>query len=96
MRLLKIFVQGIVILLVTLGLVVFVAEPLSQFLFPVGYVRTFRQNLAGLRDTVTYERTILEIRSKTIQSVIKPQGTVRLLCLGASTTGSLCMALRTT
>jgi lysophospholipase L1-like esterase len=58
--------------------------------FPISekkeYKNTVTQNIRGLKEIVTYERNEFGFRSLSMKLKEKPANTIRILCLGASTT----------
>ena len=70
---------------------ILVIEGLLWIVFPVSLVPptpndTFLQNIPGLRKKVVYRENSCEFRSATMEGPAKPDGTIRVLCIGASTT----------
>jgi len=47
---------------------------------------TFRQDVTGLKPSVTYEKNGLGLRSLSLDRATKPEGAIRIVCLGLSTT----------
>lgn len=85
------FVRGAVTL-AAIFFTLLLASDLFLWLFlPVsidGHVveKPVTQNLPGLKKRITYTRNEYGLRSLSMDSLIKPANTVRILCLGASTT----------
>jgi lysophospholipase L1-like esterase len=75
---------------VVTGVSLLLAETFLWIVFPVSlgdrsrWVR--RQSLPGLREEVVYERNEFGFRSLSMHTDRKPQGVMRVFCLGASTT----------
>ncbi|MBX2869990.1 MAG: SGNH/GDSL hydrolase family protein [Acidiferrobacterales bacterium] len=67
-----------------------VAELIFALLFPVVPDRSvnkqFSQNIEGLKKEIIYDRNRVGLRTNSLVTLEKPDDTVRILCVGASTT----------
>jgi hypothetical protein len=65
------------------------ADVFLWLFFPVyseGTRQTVHQTLPGVKETITYERNAFGFRSLSMKQRKKPPNTIRIFCLGASTT----------
>jgi lysophospholipase L1-like esterase len=78
------------LLAVVTGASLLLAEAFLWIVLPVplreGSRSVLRQSLPGLHDEIVYERNEFGFRSLSMRMDRKPQGVIRVLCLGASTT----------
>jgi len=54
--------------------------------YELGVSKTFKQNLPGLKDSITYTRNKFGYRALSMESLELPDNTFRIFCLGGSTT----------
>jgi len=76
--------------LLALILTLIFAEALLWIVFPVPLKQSVRvplkQNLPGLKENIVYERNEFGLRSISMKTRSKPDNTIRIICIGASTT----------
>jgi len=82
---LKIIGFQIVIAIVLLVLTDFLLWQFSP-VDPEGTRKTIHQTLPGVRKTIIYERNVFGFRSLSMRQQEKPSNTIRIFCLGSSTT----------
>lgn len=67
-----------------------IAELILRAVFPIPLKSPLKiisnQNIPGLKEIVAYERNQFGLRSLSMKTKEKPPGTLRIICLGASTT----------
>ena len=78
------------IVFIQIGVTVLLMEAALWAFFPVSnkieYKQMVSQNIPGLKKIITYDRNEFGFRSLSMKTKEKPVNTIRILCLGASTT----------
>ena len=82
-RLLGIQLAVLIIVLILVELVLLVAFPVAV---DKSVSTAYSQNIKGLKKEIVYERNTLGLRSTNKINRVKPDRTIRILCIGASTT----------
>ena len=69
------------------GLICFLlVEAILRWAFPLSIQKKMMHDEPGLKSETLYERNELGFRSLSMEKRDKPTGTIRIICLGASTT----------